>query len=140
MSKSFVGFGELLVRLAPSGYLRFPQADSFTVNYTGAEGNMAVALSYMGVPAKLVTKLPDNEIGRCAMRKLAAYGVDTHHIVWGGERLGLYYLERAPPSAPPRSFTTGPAPPSPRPTPANLTGMRSWRMRGGSILPASPPA
>ena len=94
MSKSFVGFGELLVRLAPSGYLRFPQADSFTVNYTGAEGNMAVALSYMGVPAKLVTKLPDNEIGRCAMRKLAAYGVDTHHIVWGGERLGLYYLER----------------------------------------------
>lgn len=94
MSKAFVGFGEMLVRLAPSGYLRFPQADSFTVNYTGAEGNMAIALSYMGVPAKLVTKLPDHEIGHCAMRKLANYGVDTSHIVWGGDRLGLYYLER----------------------------------------------
>lgn len=94
MSKTFVGFGELLVRLAPSGYLRFPQAESFTVNYTGAEGNMAIALAYMGVPSRLVTKLPDNEIGRCAMRKLAAYGVDTSSIVWGGDRLGLYYLER----------------------------------------------
>lgn len=94
MSQLFVGFGELLARLAPSGYLRFPQADSFTVNYTGAEGNMAVALAYMGLPARLVTKLPDHEIGRCAMRKMAAYGVDTSHIAWGGERLGLYYLER----------------------------------------------
>lgn len=42
MKKRFVGFGELLVRLAPAGYLRFPQTDSFTVNYTGAEGNMAI--------------------------------------------------------------------------------------------------
>ena len=94
MKNVFVGFGELLVRLAPDGYLRFPQADHFNVNYTGAEGNMAVALSYMGMPTRLVTKLPDNEIGRCAMRKMAAYQVDTSHIVWGGERMGLYYLER----------------------------------------------
>lgn len=94
MKNRFVGFGELLVRLAPAGYLRFAQADSFTVNYTGAEGNMAIALSYMGVPATLVTKLPDNDIGKCAMRKLAAYGVDTSRIVWGGDRIGVYYLER----------------------------------------------
>lgn len=94
MTKRFIGFGELLVRLAPAGYLRFPQADSFTVNYTGAEGNMAIALSYMGVPSTLVTKLPDNDIGRCAMRKLAMYGVDTSRIVWGGDRIGVYYLER----------------------------------------------
>ena len=94
MKKAFVGFGELLVRLAPAGYLRFAQADNFTVNYTGAEGNMAIALAYMGMPAKLVTKLPDNEIGQCAKRKLAAYDVDTSHIVWGGDRIGLYYLER----------------------------------------------
>lgn len=94
MKKKFVGFGELLVRLAPNGYLRFPQADNFTVNYTGAEGNMAIALSYMGVESALVTKLPDSDIGRCAMRKLAMYNVDTSHIKWGGDRIGLYYLER----------------------------------------------
>lgn len=92
--KKFVGFGEIMVRLAPVGVLRFPQADSFTVNYTGAEGNMAIALAYMGMPAEMVTKFPDNDIGRCAYRMLRKYDVLTDHIAWGGERLGLYYLER----------------------------------------------
>lgn len=92
--KKFVGFGELMARLSPSGVLRFAQADAFQVNYTGAEGNMAVALAYMGMPAELVTKLPDNDIGRCACRMLKKYDVITDHIAWGGERLGLYYLER----------------------------------------------
>lgn len=92
--KKFVGFGEIMARLAPSGVLRFAQADSFTVNYSGAEGNMAIALSYMGMPAEMVTKFPDNDIGRCAYRMLRKYDVITDHIAWGGERLGLYYLER----------------------------------------------
>ena len=92
--KKFVGFGEIMVRLAPEGVLRFAQADNFTVNYSGAEGNMAIALSYMGMPAEMVTKFPDNEIGRCAYRMLKKFDVQTDHIAWGGERLGLYYLER----------------------------------------------
>ena len=92
--KKFVGFGEMMVRLSPPGVLRFPQADSFTVNYTGAEGNMAIALAYMGMPAEMVTKFPENDIGRCAYRMLRRYDVITDHIAWGGERMGLYYLER----------------------------------------------
>lgn len=55
---------------------------------------MAVALSYMGLPAEMVTKLPDNDIGRCAKRALDKWSVGTEHIAWGGERLGTYYLER----------------------------------------------
>lgn len=94
MRKKFVGFGEMMLRFAPNGYLRFSQADSFNLNYTGAEGNMAIALSYMGMPAAMVTKLPDNEIGHCAKRMLDKFGVDTSAIAWGGERLGVYYLER----------------------------------------------
>ena len=100
--KKFVGFGEIMVRLAPAGVLRFPQADSFTVNYTGAEGNMAIALAYMGMPAEMVTKFPDNDIGRCAYRMLRKYDVLTDHIAWGGERLGLYYLERGASPRPPK--------------------------------------
>ncbi len=92
--KKFVGFGEMMVRLAPEGYLRLSQADRFTLNYTGAEANMAIALSYMGMPAEMVTKFPDNEIGRCAKRMLSKFEVETDHIAWGGERLGVYYLER----------------------------------------------
>ena len=94
MKKKFVGFGEMHVRLTPEGYYRLSQADTFKVNYTAAEGNMAIALSYMGVPSMFVTKLPDSEIGRCTMRKLAQFGVDTSKIVWGGERIALFYLER----------------------------------------------
>lgn len=91
----FVGFGEIMVRLAPNGYLRFPQAETFNVNYTGAEANMCVSLSYMGVESEFVTRLPEhNEIADCALRKMAMYGVKTNHVVYGGDRIGLYYLER----------------------------------------------
>lgn len=55
---------------------------------------MAIALAYMGMPAEMVTKFPDNEIGRCAKRMLTKFEVQTDHIAWGGERLGVYYLER----------------------------------------------
>lgn len=92
--KKFVGFGEILLRLAPNGYLRFAQAEEFNLNYTGAEGNMAIALSHMGIPAEMVTKLPNNDIGRCAKRMLSKFDVITDHVAWGGERIGLYYLER----------------------------------------------
>ena len=92
--KKFVGFGEMMVRLAPNGFLRFDQAHEFNLNYTGAEANMAISLAYMGMPAEMVTKLPDNDIGRCARRMLARYDVQTNHITWGGERMGIYYLER----------------------------------------------
>lgn len=92
--KKFVAFGELMLRLAPDGYLRLAQADRFNLNYTGAEGNMAIALSYMGIPSELITKLPNNDIGRCAKRMLTKFELETRHIAWGGERLGVYYLER----------------------------------------------
>lgn len=83
-----------MVRLAPNGYLRFPQAESFNINYTGAEANMCVSLSYMGVDSEFVTRLPNNEIADCAMRKMAMYSVNTSHVARGGDRIGLYYLER----------------------------------------------
>ena len=92
--KKFVGFGEMLLRMSPEGYLRFAQANKFDLSYSGAEGNMAVALSYMGMESELVTRLPENDIGMCAKRVLDHYGVRTGHIAFGGERLGVYYLEK----------------------------------------------
>lgn len=94
MTKKFVGFGEVMLRLSPDGYLRFPQAKSFDVNYTGAEANVAVSLAYMGVPAAVVTKIPDNDIGRCAKRNLSTFDVNTDYMFFGGERLGVYYCEK----------------------------------------------
>lgn len=100
--KKFVGFGEMLLRLAPQGYLRLSQAENFNLNYTGAEGNMAISLAFMGMPAELVTTLPDHELGYCAQRTLAKYSVETDHIRFEPGRLGTYYLERGASQRPSR--------------------------------------
>ena len=92
--KRVVTFGELMLRLAPSGYLRFVQTDSFEATYGGGEANVAVSLSNFGLNASFVTKLPKNEIGQAAVNSLRKYGVDTSKIVRGGDRVGIYYLEK----------------------------------------------
>lgn len=92
--KKIVTFGELMLRLAPEGYLRFAQADSFEATYGGGEANVAVSLSNFGEDVMFVTKLPKHEIGQAAVNSLRRYGVDTSNIARGGERVGIYYLEK----------------------------------------------
>ena len=92
--KKVIGLGDLLVSFAPSGYLRFIQAESFDACYTGAEANVCISLSQYGVPAEYVTRLPRNDISRCAVAALSKFGVGTQHIAYGGERIGVLYLER----------------------------------------------
>jgi 2-dehydro-3-deoxygluconokinase len=89
-----VGFGDLLVRLNPQGYLRFLQADCMQVNYTGAEANVCVSLAHMGVPTEFVTRLPQNAIADCAVAELRRHNVSVAHIARGGERIGVFYLEK----------------------------------------------
>jgi 2-dehydro-3-deoxygluconokinase len=82
-----------MLRLAPQGYLRFSQASSFDVVYGGGESNVAVSLANYGVPVDFVTRLPNNDIGQCAMMELRKRGVGVEKIIYGGERLGIYFLE-----------------------------------------------
>lgn len=89
-----VTFGEIMLRLAPEGYTRFLQASSFNATYGGGEANVAISLSNLGVDAAFVTKLPAHELGQSAVNTLRQFGVDTAHIVRGGNRLGVYYLEK----------------------------------------------
>ncbi len=89
-----VCFGEIMLRLAPEGYLRFVQADRFEVVYGGGEANVSVSLANYGLDSAYVTKLPDNPIGQSALNALRRYGVDTSGIVRGGPRLGIYYCEK----------------------------------------------
>lgn len=94
MSKRVITFGEIMLRLAPDGYSRFVQADSFAATYGGGEANVAVSLANFGIDAAYVTKLPVHEIGQAALNSLRKYGVDTSHIVRGGDRVGIYFLEK----------------------------------------------
>lgn len=100
--KKIVGFGDMLVGLNPPGYLRFLQADSMDVNYTGAEANVCVSLSCFGEKAEFVTRLPQNAIADCAVACLRKYGVNTDKIVYGGERIGVIYTEKGASQRPSR--------------------------------------
>ena len=91
--KNVVTFGEIMLRLAPPGFLRFSQTNSFEVIYGGGESNVAVSLANFGIPVQYVTRLPKNDIGRCAMLELRKRGVGVDHIEYGGDRLGIYFLE-----------------------------------------------
>ena len=89
-----ITFGELMLRLAPEGYYRFTQADKFTATYGGGEANVAVSLANYGVDVAFVSKIVNNPIGDAAVNSLRKYGVDTSLITRGGNRLGIYYLEK----------------------------------------------
>ena len=91
--KKVVTFGEIMLRLAPQEFLRFSQASSFDVVYGGGESNVAVSLANYGVPVNFVTRLPKNDIGECALMEMRKRGVNTDHIIIGGDRLGIYFLE-----------------------------------------------
>src|SRR4030042_2096352 len=94
MAEKVITFGEIMMRLSPPGYLRFRQARSFDVIYGGGEANVAVSLANCGIPVDYVTRLPANDIGDACMRFLREQGVGVDKIVWGGERLGIYFLDR----------------------------------------------
>ena len=92
--KKVVTFGEIMLRLSPIGYNRFCQNDLLQATYGGAEANVAVSLANFGADVSFVTKLPDHAIGRGAANELRGFGVDTRSIIYGGDRIGIYYLEK----------------------------------------------
>jgi len=88
-----VAFGEIMLRLSPPGHLRFTQARSFDALYGGGESNVAVSLANYGLDTEYVTRLPKNDLGDACLQFLRQYGVGTQHIVRGGDRIGIYFLE-----------------------------------------------
>jgi len=93
MKKKVITFGEIMLRLSPPNFKRFVQSDSYDVSFGGAEANVAVSLANYGIESSFVTKLPENEIGQAAIDNLRRFGVGTSHIVRGGKRIGIFYLE-----------------------------------------------
>ncbi len=92
--KRVVTFGEIMLRLAPNGYYRFFQDDQMQATFGGGEANVAVSLANFGLDSRYVTKLPAHAIGQAAVNSLRYFGVDTSKIVRGGDRVGIYFLEK----------------------------------------------
>ena len=89
-----VTFGEIMLRLAPNGYYRFFQNDQMQATFGGGEANVAVSLANYGMEASFVTKLPKHAICQAAVDSLRYFGVDTKNITRGGDRVGIYFLEK----------------------------------------------
>ena len=92
MSK-VVTFGEIMLRLATPAYLRFSQTDTFSATFGGGEANVAVSLANYGVEVDFVTRLPQNDIAASCVAELRKRNVGVSNIIYGGERLGIYFLE-----------------------------------------------
>ena len=91
--KKVVAFGEFMLRLSTEGYNRFKQSEKLVVNYGGGEANVAVSVANYGLPVSLVTRLPKNDMAYACESSLLKYKVKTDNILWGGNRLGIYFLE-----------------------------------------------
>lgn len=82
-----------MLRLSTPGYLRFGQARQFDATFGGGEANVAVSLANYGIDTSFVTRLPENDIAKACIKDLRSYGVGVDDIIYGGDRVGIYFLE-----------------------------------------------
>ncbi len=92
-NKKVITFGEVMMRLSTPGYERFVQTNNFEIVFGGSEANVAVSLAGFGVKALHVTRFPSNDLGKAAAQSLQKYGVTTSHVLYGPERMGIYFVE-----------------------------------------------
>lgn len=89
-----VTMGEIMLRLNPPGNLLLRQANSLEMSVAGAEANVAVSLANYGNNVSFVTKLPRNDLALSALEIIKSKGVDVSKTIFGGDRIGLLYLEK----------------------------------------------
>ena len=97
--QKFITFGEIMLRLTPPDYGKIRVATNFEASYGGSEANIALALANLGVDSTFFTVVPNNSLGKSAVRMLRSNDVHcTPTILSTPEetpthRLGTYYLE-----------------------------------------------
>ena len=91
--KKVITFGEVMLRLTPPGFERFGQSGNLQASFGGGEANVAVSLANYGMDTAFISRLPKNDIADACIRELKGFGIDTSHILKGGERMGIYFLE-----------------------------------------------
>lgn len=87
-------FGEAMLRFNPPFFRRIEQASDFFVEVGGAELNVAVGLSRLGLRSGWISKVTDNSLGRIIVNKAKGFGVNVDNIIWTKDhRVGLYFVE-----------------------------------------------
>ena len=99
MKHKFITIGEIMLRLTPPDYEKIRTATTFEARYGGSEANVALSLANLGIDASFFTVVPDNSLGKSAVRMMRSNDVNCDSIVYSAEeetpthRLGTYYLE-----------------------------------------------
>ena len=99
MGKKFITIGEVMLRLTPPNYEKIRMATTFEASYGGAEANIALALANLGVDSTFFSVVPNNSIGKSAVRMLRSNDVHCTPMILSTpeetptHRLGTYYLE-----------------------------------------------
>ena len=91
--KKVVAYGEIMMRLTPPNNTLLEDTNSLNVCYGGTESNVLVVLSHLKNETSYLTKLPDNQLGEAVKRHLLRHEVGVSDIVYGGDMLGLYFME-----------------------------------------------
>ena len=91
--KKIVTFGEIMLRLATPDYQRFSQATVLNTSFGGGEANVAVSLANYGLEAEFISRLPENDLAQACIMDLHKHRVSTANMQFGGDRLGIYFLE-----------------------------------------------
>lgn len=93
-SNRILCFGELLLRLSPTGHERIEQTADLQVYYEGAEAMVAIDLSHQGESVAYASCVADNRIGDRGLSELLAAGVDVTRVTRMPGRMGILYFER----------------------------------------------
>ena len=98
-TKKFITMGEIMLRLTPPNYEKIRMASTFGLSYGGSEANIALALANLGVDSTFFSVVPNNSLGKSAVRSLRSNDVHCTPMILSTpeetptHRLGTYYLE-----------------------------------------------
>src|SRR3712207_1721819 len=83
-----------MVLVVPTAAGRLRHATNVALSVGGAESNVAIALSRLGIPASWISALGDDELGELVLHRVRAEGVDTRAVRRVPDRpTGLYLRE-----------------------------------------------
>lgn len=90
---SVITLGEVMMRLSTVNHIRLQDSDTLSLNYGGAEMNVAIGLSGLGIATGMLTGVPENVLGDTIRQTLQRYNVSTEGVFQKAGRLGIYFVE-----------------------------------------------
>ena len=88
-----ISFGEIMVRFTPPNYLLLEQASSIDMTFVGTGVNLLSGLARFGYETAILTKVPDNNLGKAVKSQMRRLGIKDSLISYHGNHLGSFFVE-----------------------------------------------